>query len=175
MITSNAPFVRLATAADMVSVTQIYAHEVLHGLATFEEIPPSEAEMTSRFEALREGGFPYLVADVDGTVVGYAYAGQYRTRPAYRHSVESSVYVSAATRGRGIGRKLLEALVTSCEDKEWAQIVAVIGNSENHRSIQLHAASGFQLTGTLKAVGFKLGQWVDTVIMQRSLRNTLYK
>lgn len=175
MSTSTAPLVRPATAADMAAVTQIYAYEVLHGLATFEETPPDEAEMTSRFDALRAGGFPYLVAEIDGVVMGYAYAGPYRVRPAYRHSIESSVYVDAAARGRGVGRALLAGLVAACEDKEWSQMVAVIGNSENHGSIQLHAGRGFHVTGTLQAVGFKLGQWVDTVIMQRALRNTLDK
>ena len=175
MSTSTAPLVRPATAADMAAVTQIYAYEVLHGLATFEETPPDDAEMTSRFDALRAGGFPYLVAEIDGVVMGYAYAGPYRVRPAYRHSIESSVYVDAAARGRGVGRALLAGLVAACEDKEWSQMVAVIGNSENHGSIQLHAGRGFHLTGTLQAVGFKLGQWVDTVIMQRALRNTLDK
>lgn len=175
MSAPNAPLVRPATADDMAAVTQIYAHEVLHGLATFEETPPGEAEMNSRFDALRAGGFPYLMAELDGAVMGYAYAGPYRVRTAYRHSIESSVYVDSSARGRGVGRALLAALVTACEGKEWAQMVAVIGNSENHASIQLHTGCGFQPTGTLQAVGFKLGQWVDTVIMQRALLNTLNK
>lgn len=161
--------IRDAADADMAEVQHIYAHHVLKGLATFEEVPPTVDEMMRRRAAVAEAGLPYLVAIVDGRVAGYSYATSYRPRPAYRHTIEDSVYVSEALRGRRIGAALLDALIARCEAGPWRQMLAVIGNSSNAGSIALHGRFGFQPVGTLQSVGFKLGQWVDTVLMQRAL------
>jgi L-amino acid N-acyltransferase YncA len=161
--------VRDATEADVPAIQAIYAHHVLHGLATFEEVPPSAAEMSARRAAVCNAGLPYLAAQLDGRVVGYAYATAYRPRPAYRHTIEDSVYVEHGVGGRGIGAALLQALIERCERGTWRQMLAVIGNSGNGGSIALHRNLGFESTGTLHAVGFKLGSWVDTVLMQRAL------
>jgi L-amino acid N-acyltransferase YncA len=161
--------VRDAAAADMTAIQAIYAHHVLHGLATFEEVPPSVADMTERRAAVLKAGLPYLAAEIDGTVVAYAYATAYRPRPAYRFTVEDSIYVAHGFGGRGIGSPLLRALINRCELGPWRQMLAVIGNSGNAGSIALHRRHGFQPVGTLHAVGFKLGRWVDTVLMQRAL------
>jgi L-amino acid N-acyltransferase YncA len=130
---------------------------------------PGVAEMTSRWAAVTAGGYPYLVAEIDGTVVGYCYASAYRTRPAYRHTVENSVYVEAARAGRGIGRALLAALIEHCERGPWRQMIAVIGDSGNTASVELHRRAGFRSVGAFQAVGFKHGRWVDTVLMQRAI------
>lgn len=161
--------VRDAVDADMPAIARIYAHHVLHGLATFEEVPPSVDEMMSRRQALIGQGLPYLAAEIAGTVVGYGYAGPYRPRPAYRHTVEDSVYVADGLGGQGVGSALLAALIARCEAGPWRQMIAVIGNSGNAGSIALHRRFGFRHAGTLHAVGFKLGGWVDTVLMQRTL------
>ena len=161
--------IRDAVEADMAAVLEIYTPHVLHGLSTFEEVPPSLEEMTERFEQIVEPGLPYLIAELDGKPVGYAYATPYRPRAAYRHTVENSIYVTSGQGGAGIGQALLEALIGRCEQGPWRQMVAVIGNSGNAGSIALHSRMGFQPIGTLNAVGFKLGQWVDTVLMQRPL------
>ncbi|MGE4299215.1 MAG: N-acetyltransferase family protein [Desulfovibrionaceae bacterium] len=161
--------IRDATDDDMAAIQAIYAYEVLHGLATFEEIPPSVDEMRARRTGVLALGAPYLAAQLDGRVVGYSYAALYRTRPAYRHTLENSVYVSEHHRGQGIGRALLTALVARCEAGPWRQMVAVIGDSANTGSITLHTRMGFRHEGTLTAVGFKFGRWVDTVLMQRPL------
>ena len=165
----NEIVIRDATEADMADVQRIYAHHVLTGLATFEEVPPTVDEMLGRRAAVLAAGLPYLVAEVDGCVAGYAYATSYRPRPAYRHTIEDSVYVSEALRGRRIGAALLQALIARAEAGPWRQMLAVIGNSGNAGSIALHRRMGFEPVGTLRSVGFKLGQWVDTVLMQRSL------
>jgi phosphinothricin acetyltransferase len=161
--------VRDATNADIPAIEQIYAREVLHGLATFEEIPPTADELLSRRENVLALGLPYLVAELDGRVAGYCYAMTYRPRPAYRNTIEDSVYVADGMQGRGVGRALLGALIARCETGPWRQMVAVIGDSGNTGSITLHARLGFRHAGTLEAVGFKLGRWVDTVLMQRAL------
>jgi L-amino acid N-acyltransferase YncA len=161
--------VRDAVDADMAAIQAIYAHHVLHGLATFEEVPPSLPEMTERRATVVKAGLPYLAAELDGQVVGYAYATAYRPRPAYRHTIEDSIYVADGLGGRGIGSALLRQLVARCERGPWRQMLAVIGDSANEGSIALHRALGFQPIGTLHAVGFKLGRWVDTVLMQRAL------
>ena len=163
------PMLRAATAADLPEITAIYGHHVLHGLASFETEPPAPAEMARRYAALTGGGYPYLVAVRESRVLGYAYAGAYRTRPAYRHTVEDSIYVAPEAAGRGIGRALLARLVAECEQRGFRQMLAVIGDSANEASIALHRACGFTLKCTLDAVGFKFGRWVDSVIMQRPL------
>jgi phosphinothricin acetyltransferase len=161
--------VRDAIEADMVSVQRIYAHYVLYGLATFEEMPPATDELLTRRTAVLRLGLPYLVATLEDAVVGYSYATSYRARPAYQYTVEDSVYVADGMGRRGIGAMLLGALIERCESGPWRQMLAVIGDSDNAASIGLHRRFGFQPVGTLKSVGFKLGRWVDTVLMQRAL------
>ncbi|MEH3062362.1 MAG: GNAT family N-acetyltransferase [Methylobacterium radiotolerans] len=161
--------VRDGALSNMPEVLGIYTPHVLHGLATFEEEPPSIEEMARRREAIITAGLPYLVASLHERVVGYAYATGYRARPAYRHTVENSVYVTEAAHRHGVGTALLTALVARCEAGPWRQMVAVIGDSANRGSIALHRRAGFTEVGTLKAVGFKHGRWVDTVLMQRAL------
>ena len=161
--------IRPAAEADLPAVTDIYAHAVLYGTATFELIPPDLAEMTRRFKTLMDGGFPYLVAVLDGGVIGYAYAGPYRPRPAYRFTVENSVYLQPAIHRRGIGRQLLQRLVADCEARGYRQMVAVIGDSANAGSIGVHTRCGFAMIGTHPNLGFKFGRWLDTVMMQRAL------
>jgi L-amino acid N-acyltransferase YncA len=161
--------IRPTTAADLPAITDIYAHAVLYGTATFELIPPDLAEMTRRFAVLMEGGFPYFVAALEGRVVGYAYAGAYRPRPAYRFTVENSVYLEPAIHRRGIGLQLLQRLIAACEARGYRQMVAVIGDSANAGSIGVHTKCRFQMIGTQPNVGFKFGRWLDTVTMQRAL------
>ena len=153
----------------MASVQSIYSHYVLHDLCSFEEEPPTTIQMQSRRAEVLRLGLPYLVAMVDGAVMGYAYAGAWRARPAYRHTVENSVYVAPGMQGRGIGRALLATLITRCTEGGRSQMVAVIGNSANAGSLGLHERLGFEQVGVLRRVGFKFGQWVDTVLMQRTL------
>lgn len=161
--------VRDATPGDMPAVQAIYAHHVRHGFASFEVEPPGLDEMLARRTAVLAQTLPYLVAELDGKIVGYCYASAYRPRPAYRHTIENSVYVADGLAGRGIGRALLTALIARCETGPWRQMVAVIGDSGNEGSIALHRSLGFEHIGTLKAVGFKFGRWVDSVLMQRAL------
>jgi phosphinothricin acetyltransferase len=161
--------IRDACDADLAEVQAIYAHHVQHGLASFEEVPPSIDELAGRRAAVHALGLPYLVAEDAGRVVGYSYATSYRPRPAYRHTVEDSVYVADGLGGRGIGAALLGALIARCEAGRWRQMIAVIGDRDNAGSIALHRRLGFAPVGTLTAVGFKFGRWVDSVIMQRGL------
>jgi L-amino acid N-acyltransferase YncA len=165
----SAPEIRPATEADLPFITEIYAHAVCYGTATFELIPPDLAEMTRRFRALMDGGYPYFVASLDGRVVGYAYAGAYRPRPAYRFTVENSVYLEPAIHRRGIGLQLMQRLIIACETLGYRQMIAVIGDSANAGSIGVHSRCGFQMIGTQANVGFKFGRWLDTVTMQRAL------
>jgi phosphinothricin acetyltransferase len=160
---------RPATEADMESVQRIYGDHVAHGLASFEEAPPSVEEMLARFRILKRQCFPYIVAEQESKICGYSYAGPYRTRSAYRFTIENSVYVDRACSGQGIGRALLSALILECEKGPWRQMIAIIGNSGNSASIALHKSLGFRMVGTLREVGFKHDQWVDTVLMQRCL------
>jgi L-amino acid N-acyltransferase YncA len=154
---------------DIPAITAIYGHWVTHGLASFELDPPAEAEMVRRRLAVTEAGFPYLVAaDAEG-VIGYAYASAYRTRPAYRFTVENSVYVAPGAGRRGIGQALLAALIESCIALGFRQMVAVIGDSGNAASIGLHRRAGFAPAGLIKAAGWKHGRWVDSVLMQLAL------
>src|SRR5579872_6880154 len=161
--------IRPATAADMPAITEIYAHAVRFGTATFELVPPDTGEMRRRFEALKDGGFPYFVAVLERGVVGYAYAASYRPRPAYRFTVENSVYLRPAIHGRGIGRILLQRLIAECEALGFRQMIAVIGDSANLASIGVHRRCGFEMIGTHPNVGLKFGRWLDTVMMQRAL------
>jgi L-amino acid N-acyltransferase YncA len=161
--------IRPTVEADLPAITEIYEHAVLHGTATFELIPPDLAEMTRRYRALIEGGYPYVVATLDGEVAGYAYAGAYRPRPAYRFAVENSIYLRPAIHRRGIGLRLLHRLIEECERRGYRQMIAVIGDSANAGSIGVHAACGFQMIGTHANVGLKFGRWLDTVMMQRPL------
>ena len=168
-IRRSAVLVRAARTADMPSIQRIYARQVLHGLASFEEQAPSTNELLARREKVLCLGLPYLVAEDAGQVVGFSYATSYRQRPAYRHTVENSVYVAEGRQGRGIGRSLLSDVIARCEAGAWRQMIAVIGNSANKASIALHESLGFSQIGILRAVGFKHGQWVDTVLLQRPL------
>ncbi|QWG13532.1 GNAT family N-acetyltransferase [Bradyrhizobium sediminis] len=161
--------IRPTATADLPAITEIYEHAVRYGTATFELIPPDLDEMTRRFNVLTEGGFPYFVAALEGRVVGYAYAGAYRPRPAYRFTVENSVYLQPAIHRRGVGLKLLQRLIAECEARGYRQMIAVIGDSANAGSIGVHAKCGFQMIGTHPDVGFKFGRWLDTVMMQRAL------
>jgi phosphinothricin acetyltransferase len=161
--------IRPAAVSDIPAITRIYAHAVAHGTASFELEPPDESEMTRRMKTLLDGKFPYLVAEIDGQIAGYAYAGLYRTRPAYRHTVENSVYVASDMHKRGIGKALLDALIDAATARDFRQMIAVIGDSDQVASIALHKACGFELVGPLKDVGYKFGRWLDTVLMQLPL------
>jgi len=161
--------VRDATPDDLPAVQAIYAHHVAHGLASFEEAPPALDEMRRRFEDVASRGLPYLVACEGREILGYGYCTPYRARSAYRFTLEDSVYVREGLRRKGVGRLLLAELVRRCEELGYRQMVAVIGDSANAGSIQLHAALGFVRSGTLRSTGFKLGRWVDSVLMQRPL------
>jgi L-amino acid N-acyltransferase YncA len=161
---------REAAERDLAAIAEIYAYHVLNGLGTFEEAPPDVAELGCRRSEVIGRGMPYLVAeDSGGAVVGYAYASLFRTRSAFRFCVEDSVYVAPGVVRHGIGRALLGDLVARCADAGYRQIVAVIGDGGNAASIGLHTALGYQRVGTLPAVGFKLGRWIDCIRMQRSL------
>ena len=161
--------IRDSGPADVPAITAIYGHAVLYGNASFEVDPPDEAEIARRRDNLLSGGFPYLVAEDAGEVVGYSYAGTYRPRPGYRFTVENSVYVAPDRHGRGIGRALLPRLIERCEQAGFRLMVAVIGDSANHASIRLHASCGFQHAGLLPAIGWKHGRWLDSVLMVRPL------
>jgi phosphinothricin acetyltransferase len=161
--------IRPVRPADIAAITRIYGHAVRHGTASFELDPPDANEMARRFEALNAGGFPYLVAEAESGVLGYAYAGPYRARPAYRFTVEDSVYIAPDAQRRGLGRLLLDRLIAESETRGYRQMIAVIGDSAQHASIALHAALGFRMVGTFEAVGWKFGRWLDSVLMQRPL------
>jgi L-amino acid N-acyltransferase YncA len=162
--------IRAAAASDMDAIAHIYAHHVNHGTATFETEPPDSSEIGRRWAEVTAKGLPWLVADDFGEVVGYAYAGPYRPRVAYRHTVEDSIYVRPDRLGTGVGRLLMPALIEATQACGMHQIIAVIGDSGNQASINLHRRFGFQDAGLLKDVGFKFERWLDTVFMQRSLR-----
>ena len=155
--------------ADMAAVTAIYAHYVEAGTSSFETVAPDEAEMRRRWRSLIEDQYPCFVAERGGDVCGFAYAGPYRVRPAYRHTVENSVYVERAARQGGIGTALLRTLIQACTDQGFRQMVAIMAESEHPASIRLHLAAGFEMVGTLRNVGYKHGRWLDTVLMQREL------
>lgn len=161
--------IRPATAGDMTRVQAIYARHVLHGTASFEEIPPDLAEMRRRRDVVLAAGLPYLVAEHDGVLTGYAYAGLYRSRTAYRHTAEDSVYIAPEAAGLGTGRVLLAQVIALSAAAGYRELVAIIGDSGNTASIGLHRALGFRDVGTLRNVGLKFGRWLDTVIMQHTI------
>jgi L-amino acid N-acyltransferase YncA len=161
--------IRASREDDIAAIAAIYGHHVLHGLASFEEVPPAPAELAFRRREIVARGLPYLVAERSGGVLGYCYASPYRTRSAYRFTLEDSIYIDAAEVGRGIGRALLGTLLDRCTELGYRQMVAVIGGSDTWPSIRLHAALGFTQVGVLPAVGYKFGGWVDIVLMQRAL------
>jgi phosphinothricin acetyltransferase len=161
--------IRPAVASDIDAITRIYAHHVLHGTGSFETEPPDPTEMARRWSEVEARGLPWLVAEDSGDLGGYAYAAPYRTRPAYRHTVEDSIYVRADRLGSGLGKLLMPALIGAVQACGIRQMIAVIGDSANQPSITLHRRFGFQDAGLLKDVGFKFGRWLDTVFMQRRL------
>jgi L-amino acid N-acyltransferase YncA len=160
---------RPAQAADLPAIQEIYSHHVRTGLASFEEVPPDLQELGRRREEVMRRGLPYLVAEGQGGVQGYAYASPYRTRSGYRNTLEDSIYVSPDAVGRGIGKMLLAELLVQAEALGYRQMVAIIGDSANHASIGLHRSLGFREAGVLRSIGYKLGRWVDSVLMQRAL------
>jgi L-amino acid N-acyltransferase YncA len=161
--------IRPADIPDLAPITRIYDYAVRNGTASFEIEPPDDKEMARRFETLRAGAYPYLVAELDGTIAGYAYAGPYRARPAYHWSVEDSIYIAPQSQRRGVGRLLLDRLIAEAEAGGFRQMIAVIGDSANAASIELHRTAGFRMVGTFDNVGFKFGRWLDSVLMQRPL------
>jgi len=163
------PILRDSTPGDVPAIAGIYGHWVTHGLASFELDPPAEAEMARRREAVLAGGYPCIVAEAAGRVLGYAYASAYRTRPAYRFAVENSIYVAPDAGRSGVGRALLTALIGRCETLGFRLMVAVIGDSGNAASIALHRSCGFVHAGMLPAAGWKHERWVDSVLMTRAL------
>ena len=163
------PVIRPAREGDLARIQAIYAHYVETGTASFEIVAPDVTEMIKRFSTIRERGFPYIVAEVAGIVAGYAYAGTYRARAAYDYSVEDSVYIAPGHLGQGLGRTLLGTLIELCTEAGYRRMIAVIGDSANLPSINLHLALGFSPAGVLPAAGWKHGRWVDSVMMQRAL------
>jgi L-amino acid N-acyltransferase YncA len=161
--------IRAATDADADALAAIYGDAVLHGFGTFEEVPPSPAEMAARRRAVAERGLPYLVAEDAGQVLGFAYAAPFRPRAAYRYTLEDSVYVGPDAKGKGVGRAVLGAVIEACEAAGLRQLVAVIGDSGNAASIGLHRSLGFEPAGVGRSLGHKHGRWVDIVWMQRAL------
>jgi len=168
-VPAQAPVVRPVADGDFPALQSIYAHHVMRGLASFEELAPDVAELRRRAEDVRALGLPYLVATLEGAVVGYGYCSPYRARSAYRHVLEDSVYVQDGLQGRGVGRAILAVLIERCEALGYRQLIAVIGDSANAGSIGLHAALGFIRVGTLRSVGWKFGRWIDSVYMERPL------
>ncbi len=162
------PAIRPATPSDIPAITTIYAHYVATSVATFELIPPSEAEMLDRYVQLASAGFPYLVMESDARVLGYAYAGPYRPRPAYRFTVEDTIYLAPEAVGRGLGAQLLGELIAQCQSQGHKQMIAVIGGA-SEASCRLHARLGFHEAGRLANVGYKFDRWLDTLLMQRAL------
>ena len=161
--------VRAAAQGDLAAIHAIYAHHVLRGLATFEEVPPDVEEMRRRHRDVTSLGLPYLVAVERGEILGYGYCAPYRARSAYRYALEDSIYIKDGHLGKGIGTRLLGELLRICAGLGYRQVVAVIGDSANAGSIALHARLGFLRVGTLRSTGYKLGRWVDSVLMQRPL------
>lgn len=164
--------IREAKPDDAHAIAALYAWHVLNGRASFEEVPPSVDEMRQRMKAVSQQGLPWLVALYRGIIVGYCYATQYRPRPAYRYTLEESIYVDASMTGRGVGSSLLARLIALCEQGQWRQMVAVIGDGNNNAgSLRLHKKHGFEVAGQLRSVGYKMGDWRDTLLVQRPLND----
>lgn len=161
--------IRPATLTDVAAINAIYGYSVLHETASWELTPPDENEMRRRMQTLMEQGYPYFVAEHAGQVVGYSYASSYRPRPGYRFTVEDSIYVNPAYQRRGIARRLLTTVIEACTAQNFRQMIAVIGDSANIGSIELHRSLGFAHVGLLPTIGFKYGRWLDGVLMQRAL------
>ncbi len=162
--------IRHALADDLDRIAEIYSDAVVNGTATYELEPPTKAEMHSRYDVLTDDGYPYLVAERDGAIVGYAYAGPFRARPAYRFIVEDSIYIAPEAKGAGIGKALMQALIDECTVLGFRQIVAVIGDGHAaSASVKLHERLGFHHTGRMEGSGYKHGRWLDTVFMQLSM------
>jgi phosphinothricin acetyltransferase len=161
--------IRPVRAADLPEIQGIYAHHVLHGTGTFEDVPPSVEEIAGRVEHVTDQGWPWLVAEDATGVLGYCYLTRFRPRPAYQYCAENAVYVRPDVRGQGVGKALVAELIAAATAAGFRQMVAVIGDSENVGSIGVHASLGFQRAGTLRGVGWKFGRWLDTVYMQRAL------
>lgn len=161
--------IRAAIPADAAALQAIYGHHVLHGTGTFEEDPPTVADMQGRMDAILNRGLPYLSAEIDGQVAGFAYAGPFRLRAAYRYTAEDSIYIDPDHQGRGVGKQLLSEIIRRCDALGLHQLLAVIGDSQNHGSIGVHRSCGFELTGVSPGLGFKHGQWRDVVWMQKAL------
>jgi L-amino acid N-acyltransferase YncA len=160
---------RPSLATDLPAIHAIYENAVLHGTGTFETEVPDPAEMARRRDEVLGRGLPWLVAERDGAVIGYAYANYFRPRMAYRFCLEDSIYLSPAAQGQGVGRLLLAELIARCEAAGARQMLAVIGDAENKGSVRVHRALGFEHTGVLKSAGWKFGRWLDVVLMQRQL------
>lgn len=163
------PLIRPSQEQDLAAITAIYAHHVLHGTGTFETEPPSLTDMTARRADVLAKGLPYLVAEENGAVLGFAYCNWFKPRPAYRYSAEDSIYVAPGSEGKGLGRTLLQALSASAEAVGVRKLIAVIGDSENHGSIGVHRAAGFESVGVLKSCGWKFDSWLDVVLMEKVL------
>lgn len=168
-MTHSAILISDAQEADLLAIRDLYAWHVQHGIASFETEPPSLNDIMGRYTAVKAQGLPWLAARQDGELLGYCYLSPYRPRYAYRFTVEDSVYIHPAKIGRGLGALLLREAITRAEQGGWRQMLAVIGNADNHASLRLHQKLGFQLIGQLTAVGYKHDRWVDTLLMQRSL------
>lgn len=165
------PQIRPARAEDVTAIQAIYAYHVRHGTGTFELEPPTVESMRSRFRNLTAQDYPYLVATEEDEVIGFGYAGPFRERPAYRFTVEDSIYLHPEKLGHGTGKLLLQHLITESTQRDFTQMLAVIGDSDNRASIRVHTSLGFHTTGTLQNVGFKFDRWLDVVLMQRPLGN----
>ena len=161
--------IRPVADPDLAAIQIIYAHHVLHGLASWELTPPDVAELAERRDGLVQAGYPYLVAILDGVLVGYAYAGPYRFRPAYRFTVENTVYLRPDYQGRNIAAPLLQRVIDECAASGYRQMIAVVGDSDNHASIRFHEKMGFRQVGLIESIGWKAGRWLDSVILQLSL------
>lgn len=162
-------YLRSATPADLPAITKIYAHHVLHGTGSFEELPPDLVQMTDRFRAVVDAGYPWLVAESSGEIAGYAFAAPWKLRSAYRFTVEDSIYVAAGHTGQGIGSQLLGHLIDRCRAEGYRQMMAVAGDGANTGSVALHCRHGFRVVGTACGIGWKFGRWLDVVYLQRTL------
>ena len=170
-VQSTGVAVRNADEADIPQITAIYAHHVLNGIATFEEVAPDQDEMLRRLTTIRSKGMPWFVADLGGSILGYAYAGPFHARSAYRFAVEDSIYLAPEAMGQGVGSMLLSRLIAECRNMGLVQMMAVIGDSDNHGSIGLHRKFGFRDLGVARDIGFKFGRWIDVVYMQLELQS----